>query len=149
MSKLNTLLINSLSARINTPSGLKKVKIEETPHYKLMCGIIKGESLEEYRSYLNTYFVGENFEQKLKQMKGMVQSFDWNKAIILIDNNNIILDGLHRTSLAKALGFEKIQTKRESYKEKIKNFLKSIGLFSPLYWYRYRKNQYQKLKTKK
>lgn len=135
--------IDQIFTRINTPQGLKKVKIEDTPHYKLMKAIIHGGDFNGYKNYIYTYYSPENFEERLARMKEMVKNFDWHKVIVEIDSDNTLIDGTHRASLVKALGYDYIQTKKETLRDKIKKFLKSTGLLSPLYWYRFKKTQYQ------
>jgi 2-polyprenyl-3-methyl-5-hydroxy-6-metoxy-1,4-benzoquinol methylase len=152
-----TVPLENLLARIWTKSGIKEIPIEETPHHKWIKDIIENRddsnSQTIYRQYIKTYFPRENIELWMERTKKMILSINDKKNLhkfplvvslpIKKTSNEyifIIYDGVHRASIAKALGEKKLQChitkiKKIEYLKKyiknmkkyIKNILKSVA----------------------
>lgn len=76
----------------------KIIKIEETPHYKLLCG-----NENEYKEYLNkNKWKNYGTEHSYDNFKQLIYNFDISQVVITckkINDKLIIKDGLHRMSI--------------------------------------------------
>lgn len=92
----------SIDKRKPTQKLIKKkiVKIEETPHYKLLCG-----NKNDYKEYMNkNKWTNYGTEHSYDNFKNLIKNFDISKVTITCKKKKkklIITDGLHRMSIIK------------------------------------------------
>ena len=95
--------VNNLRANINS----NIVKIEDTPHYQYILG-----NRDVYRNYFYTNFgktlqedhFPESFDDLINNFNENYIRDDGKESYIIINNNNIISDGVHRASIIKNKG---------------------------------------------
>jgi glycosyltransferase involved in cell wall biosynthesis len=119
--------IDFLRAPIYTPTGLRLMLIEDTPHYHWLRCLIDGNddtrSREKYREYIEDFFPEADTDAQLAKIMRLATSFrsDSNSdSLVTIatfpptrgqgsELNVVIYDGVHRSAIAKALGHRFIQ----------------------------------------
>lgn len=123
-----SISIDLLRVRLHTPDGLMECRIEQAPHYKWIKGLILGRENEsdrlEYRKYIEDYEDGIDVDVRLEEVRSLVIEI----SDLLINNPSkisvivtplvfslkheisfMVIDGVHRTSIAKACGLREIQ----------------------------------------
>lgn len=135
--------LNIVRAPIATPTGNQLVDIEDTPHYPWIKSLVEGHEDEsaraKYRTYTETYWPEENADDALTAVVGLVDSFrshhdDASITIITLppelnEDSGFyvqIYDGMHRASIAKALGHCFIQCRLASNQISNNNFISRI-----------------------
>ena len=113
--------LDNVVAILNSPLGYKKIKLEESPHYKLIKSFHEKKELEvnDYKKYYTEYFPDENLETKINYFTGLYTNISENNENLFVcvkkelssfsDNNFKIIDGLHRACIARSLGIKKIK----------------------------------------
>lgn len=119
--------LNVLRAPIHTPTGIRLMPIEETPHYQWIKALIEGNddaySRSKYREYVETFFPEEDTDAQLAKIVSLVSSFqsqsNGDSLITIVthpptrnrgsDSYVVIYDGVHQSAIAKALGHTFIQ----------------------------------------
>ena len=95
----------------------RATKLEDTPHYKFLMG-----NTAPYHKYFNANFGVKLCEDHFPEaFQKLIENFDENyicenqiKHFVIIDNNNMILDGVHRACILKHRGKKKIKCIRIS-----------------------------------
>ena len=98
--------------------GLGFVRLEDTPHYKYarsMAGFNDGDEIP-YSEYLNEFY-SEEAEVSKNAFRNTFEFFSKNAKNIEIlvsrkdicDSRIIVIDGVHRAALSKAIGLKKIR----------------------------------------
>lgn len=136
--------LNILRANIYTPTGMRLVPIEETPHYQWINDLIQGndntDSYSKYHEYVKTFFPELNTDEQLDKIKNLVRSIlsqpNKNSQITITVytskyNRNsfpyiIIFDGNHRAAIAKSLGYNFIQCRLVTYRFNNKDLAPNI-----------------------
>lgn len=115
MFEFKTVPFEQIRARIvEKEKGIVAVKIEETPHYKYLCG--------NKKAYLNYLEVCCEYDKKhtLEGFKKLIDNFDIKKAghihcdFIEEENMYYTRDGNHRTCILFYLGFSQLKIKVEN-----------------------------------
>jgi predicted transport protein len=135
--KINRLAINAhwgiliSTTKVNVPlskvfvivhstNGYSKIKIEDSPHFNYINNLINKHSEPDqfYKEYINKYYPEIDYENKKKNFldlyKNILQNQDQlficfkKEANIFINKEFKVIDGLHRVSIAKALGINNI-----------------------------------------
>lgn len=117
--------ISHLRARIFTPTGMKPIIIENTPHFKWINDLINCNNDEAtrkiYKKYMELYFPEENSLKQQEKVINLVQSFkETEKPLFTINTYHplkqrksgycvMIYDGVHRASIAKAMGYQIVE----------------------------------------
>lgn len=115
--------LDILRANIWETSGLRSMIISETPHYQWIKDLVNKEddtsSYQQYRRYIEIYFPELEAEMQLNKVRELVRSFQSQEkpiTISIVTNMPMkmgdyfveIVDGVHRTAIAKAFGHESI-----------------------------------------
>jgi glycosyltransferase involved in cell wall biosynthesis len=121
------LPIDMLRSPVMTCTGIKVVRIEDTPHYcwinDLMAGRDDSESRSKYRTYLELFHPDESIESTLEKIVLMVKTvkanehvdFPWSIVVHPVSKDPqsnriaLIYDGNHRACMAKAQGRTSIE----------------------------------------
>lgn len=119
--------INVLRAPIHTPTGIKLMSIEETPHFQWIKPLIEGNdstcTSKVYREYLELFFPELDPDAEIDKMRSLVSSFQTESGkdgVISIltyqpifekssDPYLVVYDGLCEVAIAKVLGHKIIQ----------------------------------------
>lgn len=120
--------IKLLWAAIATKTGKRLVPIEQTPHYKYVRSLIKGDGdnagRETYRQYMETFYGHRDSDSELHRIAKLVTSIecesDFDSLITIVTYppklqrasgvyKVRIYDGIHRVAIAKVRGYESIQ----------------------------------------
>jgi hypothetical protein len=119
--------IDQIRARIRTEEGIILSPIEDTPHFKWIYSLIMDnknvEGKEEYIQYLEKYEPNWIVDERLKKVVSMIgwvkSKGDCDQAdcdVVLVQPRFVlgrkthfeIYDGVHRTSIMRALCYSKI-----------------------------------------
>tara|TARA_Y100001938_G_C8063746_1_gene418908 strand:- start:685 stop:1563 length:879 start_codon:yes stop_codon:yes gene_type:complete len=92
--------------------GKGLIKVKDSPHFKY----VKGDKLE-YQSYINKH-IGKELQENhfCEAFDRLIDSYDPNykaagkKSLIIVNKNNVIVDGLHRASILTKLNTKQIRT---------------------------------------
>lgn len=119
--------LNALRAPIHTPTGIRLMAVEETPHFQWIQPLIDGNdsacASKVYREYLELFFPELDPGAELDKMRSLVSSFQsesGNDGVTSIltyqpifekrsDPYLVVYDGLCEAVIAKALGCKIIQ----------------------------------------
>lgn len=97
---LDTIKIGDLKVRILSENGWKKISILESPCYKFVCG--NTQAYEDYMNFKNLNYSDGNsnsVERYRSLIKELNKKFD-PKFVVVVDYENVILDGQHRAAWA-------------------------------------------------
>lgn len=140
-----TVPIDIIHTRIRTLEGLQIIPLGDTPHYQWIKNIIKNKndsvSRTKYYNYSKTFFSEEDPHAQLVAVKKMALSFKERKNIHTVDIVAfpptlkqesdycvVLYDGIHRVSIAKALGHKSIKChlvqEKIYHKDLVKSFKK-------------------------
>lgn len=110
--------IDELYASIKVGKDKQYLKIINTPHYKWIYSLVNNtndiEAKTIYKKYLEEYFA-DTAVLDLQKSKDTVEFYKKSKPDILtivvwpINDIIIIFDGIHRTAIAKSMGYELIK----------------------------------------
>jgi len=112
LSKNNTIKKVNLNELKGSVINKGIVLINETPHFQYVQG-----NKQPYIEYVNRN-IGEKLQEDHypESFEKLINNFDQNyndnklkKSFIIIDKDNVILDGLHRCSILKSIGSEIIE----------------------------------------
>jgi len=110
--KIIEVELDSLYANIIKENGVVEgLKIEETPHYQYVSGNRK-PYIKYFAKYFGIFLQEDHFP---KSFDKLIREFDINyqthsgKKTYIIVQKNTIRDGLHRASILKHLGIERIK----------------------------------------
>ena len=112
-----------LRAPIPTAEGELLMSVAETPHYPWIKSLVAGNDdvclRDKYREHRAAYHPGEDTQDRLEQVVALVASFkaraDHDSLITIVTHAPtrykgsdyvVVLDGVHRSAIASALGHE-------------------------------------------
>lgn len=110
--KIHEISIDKLVCNTLVEDKLKAIAIEESPQYKFLQGFE-----EEYKNYiekyqgtkLKAYYDLQKYKNISNDFEYLSKGYETNFVIVKkIDDRYIVLDGLHRASIVKHQGKEKI-----------------------------------------
>jgi len=113
--------INKVYVIIHSSNGYKKISIEESPHFNFIYNFInQNENFDDhYRKYIIKYTPEVDYEEKKKQFLTLYENISNNQDKLFIcfkkelntfvNKEFKVIDGLHRISIAKALGLIKVK----------------------------------------
>lgn len=106
---------------IHSSNGYSKIRIEDSPHFNFINNLIHKHSEPDqlYKDYISKYYPEIDYENKKKQFLDLYNNILKNQDTLFVcfkkEANTFIskefkvIDGLHRVSIAKALGITKIR----------------------------------------
>lgn len=119
--------IKDLRARIITAKGIKPKPIKDTPHFKWLSSLVYGKEdlkcRKDYLDYIKQYHTQLDPEGEIRKAEGLVKTiktrgfnkissieiYPWHNNSNSDQSGYYIRDGIHRASIAKAMGESSIQ----------------------------------------
>ena len=103
-----TIPIKNIRAVLMTRNGDKvTAKIEDTPHYKLLCG--------HKKAYIDYLSYARQPDHTLEKFEHLINNFEYSKIgkviIEKVGKHYLIRDGLHRIAILRSKGFKSIPWK--------------------------------------
>lgn len=119
--------VDLLRVRMRIPEGVRISTIEETPHYKWFKDLKDGgkasHSEQGYKDYILNYEHKIDIDKRMKEVAGLFRNILYslehkNEVFVIVltpeldfsgNISFVIVDGVHRASIAKASGCRQIQ----------------------------------------
>ena len=113
--------LNKVFVIIHSSNGYSKIRIEDSPHFNFINNLIHKHSEPDqlYKDYISKYYPGIDYENKKKQFLDLYNNILKNQdtlfvcfkkeANTFVNKEFKVIDGLHRVSIAKAMGITKIR----------------------------------------